>query len=110
MKPVRSAAVFGHVDVAPPGQRLAGQKQARDAIAGVHVIDALDQTRSGRQRLSGLADQLLEGLIHAHHRMLGIIGAVGDREHVLHVEDELSRGLLGDAPHPPAVRLEGVLF
>ena len=97
-------------DVAPTRERLAGQKQARDPVAGVHMIDPLHQTRPGRQGLSGLPDQLFEGLIHAHHGALGVIRAVVDLQHVFHVVDELRRGLLGDAPHPPAVRLEGVLF
>ena len=110
MKPVRSAAVFGHVDVAPPGQRLAGQKQACHAVAGVHVIDALDRARPDRKWLACLADQLCEGLVYAHDRALRIIGSVIDLQHILHVEDEVRRGLLGNAPHPPQMRFERVLF
>jgi IS5 family transposase len=51
-----------------------------------------------------------EGLVHAHDGALGVVWAVVDLQHIFHVEDELSRGLVGDAPHPPAVWLEGVLF
>ena len=74
------------------------------------MVNTLHRARSGWQGRSGLTDQLLEGLVHAHHRALGIVGAVVDLQHILHVEDELRRGLVGDAPHPLAVRLEGVLF
>ena len=102
--------MLGHRNMPPAGERLAGQEQARDPVTGVDVINALDRARPRRQGRSGLPDQLLEGLVHAHHGTPGIIRTMVDRQHVFQVEDELRRGLVGDAPHPPAVRLEGVLF
>src|SRR4051812_35280668 len=88
--------------------------QARNRLAtpvtGVDVINALDRARPRWQGRSGLADQLLEGFIHAHDGALGVIRAVVDLQHVFQVEDELRRGLVGDAPHPSSMRLEGVLF
>jgi hypothetical protein len=51
--PVGSAAVFGHVDGAPPSQGLAGRKQARNPVAGGDVINTLHRPWSRRQRLAG---------------------------------------------------------
>jgi hypothetical protein len=82
--------MLGHRDMTPPGQGLAGQKQARNPVAGIDVVDALHRTWSRRKGLSGLADQLLEGLVQAHHRTLGILRAVVDLQHIFHVVDELS--------------------
>jgi hypothetical protein len=96
--------------MAPAREGFAGQEQARHAVAGIHVVKALDRPRPHWQRLAGLADQLLEGLVHAHYGALGVVWAVVDLQHIFHVVDELGRGLVGDAPHAPAVRMKGVLF
>ena len=61
-------------DVAPARQRRGGQEQAGHAIAGINVVVTLDRARLRRQWLSALADQLLEGLVHADHGPLGIMG------------------------------------
>src|SRR3954449_543480 len=93
-----------------PARGSQARKQARHAVAGVDVVKALDRAWPHRQGLSGLADQLLEGLVYAHHGPLGIVRAMVDLQHVFHVVDELRRGLLGDTPHLSQVRFEGVLF
>ena len=43
-------------------------------------------------------------------RPLRVMRAVIDRQHVFHVEHERGRVLGWNAPHPPQVRLERILF
>ena len=43
----------------------------------------------GRDRLTDVAEQLVRLLIHAHHRTRRVIGAVVNREHILHPRREL---------------------
>ena len=109
-RPVGSAALAGDLNTAPALQGLTGEEQARGSVADINMIRALRGTGPGWQGLAGLADQLLEGLVDAHHEPLGIVRPMVDLEDVLHVVDELRRVFLGDAPHPPLVRLERIFL
>ena len=110
MRPIGTAAVLPHRNMAPAGEQLAGQKQAGYAVADGDMIMALDRSRPGRQRLAGFPDQLLEGFLQADHRPRRIMGAAVDRQHVLHEVDKLGRGLGRDTPHLPQVRAPRVFL
>lgn len=99
-----------HRDCPPSRKRLERQEQTRHAVADVHMIEPLDIAWTHRQWLSCLANQLLEGLIHADHRPLWIIRPGVDVQHVFHVTDELRRLLGRDAPHLFQVRFELVFL
>lgn len=99
-RPVAAAAVRGCRHVPPARQRLAGHEQACDPVAGVNVVVALDRPGPGGQGVARFADQLLEGFVHADHGPLRVVWAVIHLQHVFHMEDELSRVLGRDAPHP----------
>lgn len=47
-RPIHTATMLGDRHVPPPGQRLAGQEQAGDAVAHVRVVVTLDH--AGTQR------------------------------------------------------------
>lgn len=108
--PVGSAALACDLNTAPALEGFTGEEQARGSVADINMIVALHGTGPGWQGLAGLANQLLEGLVDAHHGPLGIVRPMVDLEDVLHVVDELRRVFLGDAPHPPLVRLERIFL
>ena len=110
VRPVAAAAVIGHGHMPPARQRLAGEEQAGDPVADVDVVVALDRAGPRGQGLARFADQLLEGLVEADHGPLRVKRAAVDLQHIFHVVDELRRALRRDAPHPPQVRPERVLF
>ena len=66
--PVGAAAVFGHRDMPParPAARRPGTGWPRRC--GYRRGRSARPRPAARQRLAGLADQLLEGLVQAHHR------------------------------------------
>src|SRR3954470_61797 len=64
----------------PALEGLTGQEQARNPVTGTGMVNTLQRARSRRQGRSGLADQLLEGLVHAHHGTLGNIEGKYDRQ------------------------------
>ena len=109
-RPIGSAALAGDRNTAPALKGLTGEEQARGPVADINMIKALHGPGPGWQGLAALADQLLDGLIDADHGPLGIVRAMVDLEDVLHVVDELRRVFLGDAPHPPLVRLERIFL
>ena len=69
-------------------------------LALVLIIDAGGSPRHSGHGGGDLTDQLLARLVHAHHRMSGIIGQLVHLKHVLHVPDEIRVGLGGKAPRP----------
>ena len=116
MRPVLTPALVGDRHRAPSGERLEGHEQVCRAVAHVFAVVAFGPSRpvtacrARRQRSADLADQLLAGLIQADHRTVRVMRAMVDRQHVFHVEHERGRVLGRNAPHPPQVRLERVLF
>jgi len=116
MRPVLAPAPVGDCHLAPTAERLEGHEQVGRAVAHVFAVVAFGPPgtvivcRARRQRGAQLADQLLAALVQADHRPLRVMPAVVDLQHVFHVEHELGRVLGRDAPHPPQVRLERILF
>src|SRR5262249_56002787 len=80
------------------------------AVADVLVVEPLRLTRPGRDRLHGLADQLLAGLVQGDQGSPVVVGPVVDLQHILHGTDELGIGLGRDAPLLPQPGLDLVFF
>lgn len=108
--PVKFGPALGHPGVAPAGERFAGHEHHAGAAPLVLVIEALRAPGASWQGLARLANQLPGGLVHAHDRRRGIVGAAVNVEDPLHVGDELRVG--GRRDHPPDLlpRLELVFF
>ena len=115
-RPVLTPALVGDRHLAPTAERLEGHEQIGGAVAHVFAVIAFGPPRpviacrARRHRGAHLADQLLAALVQADHRPLRVMRAVVDRQHVFHVEHELGRVLGRNAPHPPQMRLERILF
>ena len=115
-RPVLTPAPVGDRHLAPAAERLEGHEQVGGAVAHVFAVVAFGSPRpvtlcrAQWQRGAYLADQLFAAFVQAHHRPLRVMRAVIDRQHVFHVEHECGRVLRRDAPHPPQVRLERILF
>jgi hypothetical protein len=103
---VHRRAPLGHLDVAAAGQRLVHHEQVHRPVADVLVVDPLGLAGARRDRRPGVADELLARLVEADHRAVGVVGALVDLQHVLHLADELRVGLRRDAPLPLQVRLQ----
>jgi hypothetical protein len=73
-------------------QRLENQKQIRWALALVLVVEVLRLPGRGGEGLSGFRHQLFAGLVQAHLRSLGIVGAGGALQDILHGIDKLGIG------------------
>ena len=113
---IDGAAVIGDLDVAPAFERGEQHEQVGGAVTQVFAIVAFGPPgtviacRARRQRGAHLADQLLAALVPADHRPLRVMRAVIDLQHVFHVEHERGRVPGRDAPHPPQMRFERILF
>ena len=86
------------------------QRFVEDGLEAALLPRPIVLCRARRQRGTHLADQLLAALVQADHRTLWVMRAMVDLQHVFHVEHERGRVLGRDAPHPPQVRLERILF
>src|SRR3954454_11114629 len=98
-------ALAGDRHLAPGAMHVEADEQIDGAVALVLVIIARRLSRSGRDRLADLADQLQWALVEADHRpprirLLGI-----EVEHILHAGHEAAIDLR-DAPPVAAPRLE----
>src|SRR6516164_8697166 len=91
-------AAFAHPDMPPTPQRLTHQQLVADALALVLVVHPGRATRSGPLGRSHLAEELLAGLVEAHHRVHRVVGQQVGLDHVLHPPDILGVGRGGDAP------------
>lgn len=67
-------------------------------------------TGTSRDRIAGMAEQLVRLLVHAHHRHLRVVGAVVDLQDVFHPGDELAVGVRRDRPAPLQVRTKPPFF
>jgi len=116
MRPVLTPAPVGGRHRAPAAERLEGYEQVGGTVAHVFAVIALGPPRpvlacrARRHRGAHLADQLLAALVQADHRPPRVMRAVVDLQHVFPVEHERGRVLGRDAPHPPQVRLERIVF
>jgi len=100
----------------PPAERLESHEQVGGAVAHIFAVGAFGlprpvvPCRARRQRGAHLADQLFAALVQADHWPLRVMRSVIDLQHVFPVAHERGRVLGRDAPHPPQVRLERILF
>src|SRR6516164_1400625 len=102
--------VVSHLDMAPALQRREDHEEVGDAVALVFVVVSLGLSGLGRDRLAGLDDQLLGGLVQTHERTIGIARPLVGFQHVFHGGDEAGVGVGRDHPLPIAVRFERVFF
>src|SRR5262252_7022320 len=98
-----------HLHMPPASLRFHEEKEVTCAVALVFVIIALRPPRLGRQRLPGLFNELLVGLIKVDLGPCGIIRRSIDLQDVFHGGDEL-RTHLWDAPLLLQPRLEDRFF
>src|ERR1700722_18932686 len=109
MQRAKSSAVRRSVTLTLRQERWASTKTKRlTAVAAILVVEALEPSGCGRDRLARFADELGGAFVEADHgplrvRLLGI-----EVEHILHAGDVLGVDL-GDAPHVLLPRLEMVL-
>src|SRR5262249_20896935 len=79
-------------------QRFDGHEHVGSAATLVFAVVLGDPAGLGRQRLTHLTDQLFTALVHAHHRLLPIIGPVIHIQHVVHGRDKVSRRSFWQTP------------
>src|SRR6266545_7863678 len=110
VRPVDAGAPLATGDVPPAAQRLAHQEHVAHAFPHVLVVLAGWPPRGDRQRRDHVRKQLAAGLAQADLRAVGVVGAGGDRQHILHPPDKLGVMLGRDAPAFLQPRLEAVCF
>ena len=66
--------------------------------------------RAGRDRIAGVAEELVWLFVHTDHRNGRVVGAVVDLQHVLHPRDELAVGFGRDRPARFQVRTKPPFF
>src|SRR5215510_11687261 len=93
----------------PAGLGFHEEKEVARAVAGVFVVAALRPSRLGGQRLPGLLDELLAGLIKVDLGPGGIIRLSVDLQDIFHGSNEL-RTHFWDAPLFLQPRLEDRFF
>lgn len=104
---VHGGATLRHLDVAPAAMRIEGDEEIDGPVAAVLVIIAFALSRSGRDRLTHLADELDGRFVEADQRPLGIWPFGIQFKHVLHARDVFT--IDGwNAPHVPTPGLEVV--
>ena len=67
-RPVTLGPALGHLRHARARQRLAGHEHVARAQAPILIVLTLGLARGGRDRFTGLPDELARCLVHAHHR------------------------------------------
>src|SRR5581483_6889613 len=100
----------GHVQRPPPQQRLTGHEQVRRPVPLVLVIHPCRLTRSRRDGVAGLINQLRRGLVHAHDGPVRVVWPLVDVQHLLHPADELGVLARRDDPLLDLPRLQVVFF
>ncbi len=108
--PVLSGTVFSHSHASFAGQGLRFHENFRNAFSDVFVVNALRLPRFARYRLANLPDHLLTGLVHAHRRIIRIVGQMIDSQNILHRGYERGAPFRRDFPVLAEVRLKFVFF
>jgi len=98
MRPVDAGAPVATGDVAPASQRLGHQEQVAYPAALVLIVLSGWPARRHRAGRVDLGEELAAGLVQADLGAARVIGAGGDRQHVLHPPAELGVLLGWDAP------------
>src|SRR5262245_5228257 len=106
---VELGALLRHLHMPPASLRFHEEKEVTRAVTLVFVIIAQWPPRLGGQRLPGLFDELLRGLIKVHLGPCRIIGLGVDLQDVFHSGDVL-RTHCWDAPLFLQPRLEDRFF
>src|SRR5665811_1240562 len=96
--PVHPRALSPGHDPAPAGQRFDPHEDRARPVAHVLGVLLAVMTRRGGDRVTGMAQELVGLLVHAHHRQRRIPGPGVDVQDVLHPRHELPVGLGRDGP------------
>ena len=96
------------LDPAPRAVGVKEDEEIDDAVAAILVVEALEPSRCGRDRLARFADELGGAFVEADHRPLWVRLLGIEVEHIFHPGDVLGADL-GDAPHVLLPGLEMVL-
>ena len=107
---VPSGAMRRHANMTPAPQRLTHHQLMGHALALVFIIDSRRRAGSGSLGGSHLPEQLLERLIKADHRIVGVIRPQIGLDHILHAPDKVGVGRRWDAPGRHDRRLDVVFF
>src|SRR5208337_3956903 len=105
---VVSGAMISDLDPAPRAMGIEEDEEIDGAVAAILVVEALEPSGCGRDRLARFADELGGAFVEADHRPLRVKLLGIEVEHILHAGDVLGVDL-GDAPHVLLPRLEMVL-
>src|SRR5271166_5794036 len=105
---VVSGAMIGDLDPAPRAMGIEEDEEIDGAVAAILVVEALEPSGCGRDRLARFADELGGAFVEADHRPLGVRLLGIEVEHIFHAGDVLGVDL-GDAPHVLLPGLEMVL-
>ena len=95
---VVSGATTRDLDPAPRAMGVDEDEEIDDAVAAILVVEALEPSGCGRDRLARFADELGGAFVEADHRPLWVRLLGIEVEHVFHPGDVLGVDL-GDAPH-----------
>src|SRR5918993_1592039 len=82
-------SLLTHLDVSPPSLRLTHHKQVAHSSSLIFVIEALDFSGTGRDRMPSLSNQLFARLIKADRGTLLIIIFSVQIENIFHAGDKL---------------------
>src|SRR5215204_4803967 len=96
--PVDFGAVPAGLDPTPAGQRLDPAEDRARPMAHILGVFSVVASWGGRDRRSGMSQELVRLLVHAHHRNRGVVRAGVDVQDVLHPGGKLSIRLRRDGP------------
>ena len=109
-RPVDPCASRPGVDAAAPGERFGPDEDRAGPVPDILRVLLEVMARRREYRITGMAEQLIRLLIHAHDRHCGIEGAVVDLEDVFHPGDKLTAGVRRDRPALLQVRTKPPFF
>ena len=105
---VVSGATISDLNPAPRAMGIDEDEEIDGAVAAILLVEALEPSGCGRDRLARFADKLGGAFVEADHGPLRVMLLGIEVEHILHAGDVLGVDL-GDAPHVLLSRLEMVL-
>lgn len=108
--PVQRGMAIGHVHAAPLLQRGVKGEHMRHAIALIFRVVALAVACIGRYRLAYLAGALHPRLVHAHHRVVGVMCSLIHLQYLFQLAHEHRVLLWRDAPNSLLPRFDGVFL
>ena len=110
LAPIDLGSVGPHRDFPPVGQRFGKKKIHRRSVASILIVIPFRLAPIAFDRGFYLFNQLGRLLIHANHRIAGIIRSLIHRQHILHMGDKIGIVLGRNHPAFSQVRLQFVFL